>query len=150
MIRITKLANKPNEYETERASNSYIMSLIGIVVGLPLPIVNLICTLVFYFSNKKSSFFVKWHCTQALISQFVLLIVNNFAFWWTISIVFGSNEFSNKYFAYLITLLIFNLCEFSMTIYTAIQTRKGIQIEWWIYGRLTNYLLKSKHEKISF
>ena len=28
---------KPDEYEAEKASNSYLMSLIAIMVGLPLP-----------------------------------------------------------------------------------------------------------------
>ena len=120
------------------------MSLVGIIVGLPLPIVNLICTLIFYFANRKATYFVKWHCTQALISQFTLLVVNNFAFWWTISILFDFNHFSNAYFAYILVLLIFNITEFIMTIYTSIQTRKGIQVEWWIYGSLTNLIIKSK------
>lgn len=147
MIKKIYLKNKPTEHETEKASNSYVMSLVGIIAGLPLPIVNLICTLVFYFANKKATAFVKWHCTQALISQFILLIVNNFAFWWSISILFGSATISNQYIAYLMVLFIFNIFEFVVTIYTAIQTRKGIQIEWWIYGSLTNYLLKTKDEK---
>ena len=142
MIKNIRLNNKPSDHEAEKASNSYLMSLIGIVVGLPLPIVNLICTLIFYFANQKATYFVRWHCTQALISQFILLIVNNFAFWWTISIIFDVNTFSNYYFAYLIVLLIFNITEFIMTIYSAIETRKGNQVEWWIYGRLTHILLK--------
>lgn len=144
MIRITDLKTKPTEHEREKASNSYLMSLVGIIVGLPLPIVNLICTLIFYFANRKATYFVKWHCTQALISQFTLLVVNNFAFWWTISILFDFNHFSNAYFAYILVLLIFNITEFIMTIYTSIQTRKGIQVEWWIYGSLTNLIIKSK------
>jgi len=144
MIRIINLKLKPGEHEAESASNSYLMSLVGIIAGLPLPIVNLICTFIFYLANKKGTYFVRWHSTQALISQFVLLIVNNIAFWWSISIIFGSGELSNQYFAYLFTLLIFNCFEFVMTIYTAIQTRKGIQVEWWIYGTLTNYLFKNE------
>lgn len=147
MIRITNLKNKPTEHERERASNSYLMSMVGIVVGLPIPIINLICTIIFFLGNRNATYFVKWHCTQALISQFVLLIVNNIAFWWTISILFDFNNFSNSYFAYILVLLIFNITEFIMTIYSAIETRKGIQVEWWIYGSLTNLILKSKEEK---
>lgn len=142
MIKNLKLNPKPTEHEAEKASNSYLMSLIGIVVGLPLPIVNLICTLIFYFANKKGTYFVRWHCTQALISQFILLIVNNFAFWWTISILLDYNHATNSYFAYLIVLMIFNITELIVTIYSAIETRKGNQVEWWIYGGLTHLLIK--------
>ena len=39
---------------------------------------------------------------------------------------------------------VFNLIEFITTIYTAIQTRKGIHVEWWFYGPLTNLICKSK------
>ncbi|RRJ89304.1 hypothetical protein EG240_12140 [Paenimyroides tangerinum] len=147
MIRIKNLDIKPTEHEKEKASNSYLMSLVGIIIGLPIPIVNLICTLIFFFGNRNATYFVKWHCTQALISQFILLIVNNIAFWWTISIIIDFNNFSNAYFAYILVLFIFNITEFIMTIYSAIETRKGIQVEWWIYGGLTNLILNSKNEK---
>lgn len=147
MIKVKKLNFTPTEHEREKASNSYLMSLVGIIVGLPIPIVNLICTLIFFFANRKSTYFVKWHCTQALISQFILLIVNNIAFWWTISIIIDFNNISNAYFAYLLVLVIFNITEFVMTVYSAIETRKGIQVEWWIYGSLTNLILSPKNEK---
>ncbi|MFV0248604.1 MAG: DUF4870 domain-containing protein [Tenacibaculum sp.] len=144
MIHIKKFSYKPSEDETETASNSYIMSLIAIIVGLPLPIVNLIATLIFYLGNLKSTKFVRWHCTQALLSQLSMLLINSFAFWWTISIILTEQTITNKYLAYLITAIAFNLTEFIATVYTAIQTRKGIHVEWWLYGRLTNLILKSK------
>lgn len=142
MIRKTQFKYKPADYEAEKASNSYLMSLIGIVVGLPLPIVNLICTFVFYYVNRKSTYFVRWHCTQALVSQFILVIVNNIAFWWTVYIFFGDSIMSKEYIIYLMLLICFNIFEFIITIYTAIETRKGINIEWWLYARITDKLVK--------
>ena len=50
MINITQFAYKPGEHETESASHSYIMSLIAIMAGVPLPIMNLIATLIFYLA----------------------------------------------------------------------------------------------------
>ena len=138
----TNFAYRPTDHESERASNSYIMSLIAVMVGLPLPIINLIATLIFWLGNRKSAFFVRWHCTQALLSQASLLFINSAAFWWTIGIIFSSKEIDNSYIAYIITVLFFNIIEFIATIYTAIQTRKGIHVEWWIYGELTHLLCK--------
>ena len=69
MIQKKTFLYQPNESETEIASNSYLMSLIAIIVGLPLPIVNLIATFIFYLSNRKSTYFVRWHCTQAQIGR---------------------------------------------------------------------------------
>ena len=144
MINITKFGYEPGEHEAEKASNSYLMSLIALIVGLPLPIINLIATLIFYLGNRKGTYFVRWHCTQALLSQLSMLFINSFGFWWTISIIFTEENISNKYIAYIIAALIFNLSEFIATIYTAIQTRKGIHVQWWFYGNLTNLICKSK------
>jgi uncharacterized membrane protein len=142
MIYKTKFIFEPDEHEYETASSSYLMSLIAIIVGVPLPIVNLIATLIFFLGNRKSTFFVRWHCTQALLSQLSILFINSFGFWWTISIIFTDETITSKYIAYIIAALIFNLTEFVATIYTAIQVRKGIHVEWWFYGNLTKLICK--------
>jgi uncharacterized Tic20 family protein len=147
MIHIRKFSYQPGEHETEKASSSYLMSLIAIIVGLPLPIVNLVATLIFYLGNRKGTYFVRWHCTQALLSQFSMLFINSVGFWWTIAIVFEGDPITNDYIAYLIMVLLFNAAEFIATVYTAIQTRKGIHVEWWFYGALTNSIVKPGHEK---
>ena len=144
MITLVKFSYEPGEHEAEKASNSYLMSLIAVIVGLPLPIINLIATLIFYLGNRSGTYFVRWHCTQALLSQLSLLFINSFGFWWTVSIIFTDEAITSKYIAYLIAAIIFNLTEFIATIYTAIQTRKGIHVEWWFYGNLTNLICKSK------
>jgi len=143
MINITKFNYEPGEHEAEKASNSYLMSLIALIVGLPLPIINLLATLIFYLGNRKGTYFVRWHCTQALLSQLSMLFINSFGFWWTISIIFTEETITSKYIAYMIVALVFSLSEFIATIYTAIQTRKGIHVEWWFYGNLTNLICKS-------
>ena len=142
MIFSPKFQYIPGEHEAEKASNSYIMSLIAIMGGLPLPIINLIATLFFYLGNRKGTYFVRWHCTQALLSQFFLLPFNSVGFWWTISIIFSHETISSNYIAYIITLFIFNLVEFIGTIYSAIVTRKGEHVEWWFIGDLTNIICK--------
>ncbi|MDO7603163.1 MAG: DUF4870 domain-containing protein [Flavobacteriaceae bacterium] len=144
MIQIKKFSYEPGEHEAETASSSYLMSLIAIIAGLPLPIVNLIASLFFFLGNRKSTYFVRWHCTQALLSQLSMLFINSYGFWWTVSIIFKDGTMSSNYIAYIIAAIIFNLTEFIATIYTAIQTRKGIHVEWWFYGTLTNIICKSK------
>ncbi len=133
----------PNDYENERASNSYLMSTIAVIVGLPLPIINLIATSIFYLNNRSSTFFVRWHCLQALLSQVLVVIVNSVGFSWTMTIIFGDNSISNRYIAYITTLIVFNLFEFIATIYAAIKTRKGKHVEFWFFGPLTHALCKS-------
>lgn len=142
MIYETTFSYKPSDHEAEKASNSYLMSLVALVAGLPLPIINLFATFFFFLANKKGTYFVRWHCLQALFSQITLLCMNSVGFWWTISIIFRTEKPSNYYFAYLITVIIFNILEFISTIYCAIQTRKGKHVQQWFFGGLTNLICK--------
>ena len=43
---------KPAEHELEAASNSYLMSLLAVMAGLAVPIINLLATAVFYLANR--------------------------------------------------------------------------------------------------
>ena len=96
MIQIKQFSYKPGEHEAETTSGSYLKSLIAIVVGLPLPIINSIATLVFYLDNRKSIYFVRWHCTQALLSQLSVLFMNSFGFWWTVLIIFTEETVTSR------------------------------------------------------
>jgi hypothetical protein len=144
MITSTTFAYKPGDHEAERASNSYLMSLVALVAGLPLPIINLIATFFFYVANRKGTYFVRWHCTQALFSQALLLGVNSACFWWTISILFGDEKATDRYFAYLFTVILFNIVEFIGTIYAAIETRKGRHVKVWFIGNLTDLICRPR------
>jgi hypothetical protein len=133
---------KPNDYEAEKASNSYLMSVVAVIAGLPLPIINLVATAIFFLGNRKGTYFVRWHCTQALLSQLTVLVMNSAGFYWTLSIIFGDNILNNDYVAYMTTIVLFNLAEFVATVYAAIQTRKGNHVELWFFGPLTQTLCK--------
>ena len=143
MTKETHFAYQPTEHENEKASNSYLMSLVAVIAGLPLPIINLLATFFFYLANRKSTFFVRWHCTQALLSQAVLLFANSYSFWWTVSIIITDEKATNHYFAYLFTVIVFNVLEIISTIYCAIQTRKGKHVEVFFFGNVTNLICRS-------
>ncbi|MBP8156458.1 MAG: hypothetical protein KAX81_05470 [Leadbetterella sp.] len=142
MISNSTFYYRPNESELERASNSYLMSLVAVIGGLPLPILNLLASIFFYLGNRKSTPFVKWHCTQNLLSQFGLFFLNSTGFWWTVSIVFDDEKVTNYYVGYMITLVLFNLVEFISTIILASKTRKGIHAELFLFSDLTNLMIK--------
>ena len=142
MITNSTFYYRPNESELERASNSYLMSLVAVIGGLPLPILNLLASIFFYLGNRKSTPFVKWHCTQNLLSQFGLFFLNSTGFWWTVSIVFDDEKVTNYYLGYMITLVLFNLVEFISTIILASKTRKGIHAKLFLFSDLTNLMIK--------
>lgn len=138
---------KVSASESEKASNSYLMSVVALIAGLPLPVVNLIATLIFFLAYRRASYFVRWHCTQALLSQVSVIFFNSFAFWWTIDIFFGDRQIDNSYIAYMLTILLLNLMEFIATIIAAIRTRRGEHVEWYFIGPLTNLLCKPDHHE---
>jgi uncharacterized Tic20 family protein len=142
MIQETTFTYKPSEHESEKASNSYLMSLVALIAGLPLPIINLLATFFFYLANRKGTYYVRWHCTQALFSQLALLGINSASFWWTVSILFTDEKVSNQYFAYIFTVIVFNLLEIFSTVYAAVQTRKGKHIQFLFFGNITNLICK--------
>jgi len=139
-------AIRPSDQESEKASNSYLMSLIAAIVGLPFPLINLIATFIFYLGNRKSTYFVRWHCLQALLSQLTVVIVNSVAVFWTLHIIFGKGVLTNDYFGYLIAAILLNIVEFIMTIYAAVKTRQGVHVGWWFWGPIANILTSDRNE----
>ena len=132
----------PDDHESEKASNSYVMSLLAIMVGMPLPIVNLIATFIFYLGNRKSTYFVRWHCTQALLSQLTVLVMNSAGLSWTLRIIFTELEVTNLYIGYMITVFIFNISEIIATIYAAAAVRKGRHVRLWFFSTVTELICR--------
>jgi uncharacterized Tic20 family protein len=143
MITNGTISYKPHDSEMERASNSYLMSLVAVMGGLPLPIFNLLATFFFYLGNRKSTSFVKWHCTQALLSQLVLFFFNSAGFWWTIAVVFQEKQITNYYIAYMITIVLLNLIEFIGTLILASKTRKGQHPQLFFISDVTDLICKN-------
>ena len=130
------------EDEAERASNAYLMSTVVLIVGLPMPIINMIATFMFYIANRKKTYFVRFHCIQSMLSQIFVIAMNSVAVWWVASIVWGDNQITNSFIAYIITILGFNLLEFIASLYAAIQTRKKHNVKFWFFGELTELVCR--------
>lgn len=132
----------PYEDEKERASNCYVMSLVAVMIGLPMPIINLLATAIFYLMSRRGTFFVRWNALQALVSQVPLFIMNNILFWWTIRILFCYTELSSAYIAYFITVNLYNVYDFVETVRSAVATRKGKVHRWYLYSTITDKICK--------
>lgn len=134
---------EPNENEKEMASYSYLMSVVVVLMGMPLPIINVIASTMFYLANRKSGYFIRWHCIQTLVSQLSLVAVNSISFWWTINIfLLNKKDITTPYIAYIIMVVLVNIVEIISTIFTATKVRNGKHVSWWFYGDLTNLICK--------
>lgn len=134
----------PHEYE--QASNSYLMAVVAVIAGLPLPIINLIAAVGFYLGHRKSTYFVRWHCIQSIIGQALVIPFNSIAFAWTIGVFINlknrnyqiDREFTEAftdntytaYWIYILFVIALNLFEFITVLYTAARVRNGHNVRW--------------------
>ena len=132
----------PHEDEKERASSCYVMSLVAVMIGLPMPIINLAATGIFYLMSRRGTFYVRWNALQALVSQVPLFIMNNILFWWTVRVLFCYTNLSSAYIAYFITVNLYNIYDFVETVRSAIHTRKGVTHRWYLYSTITDKICK--------
>ena len=127
--------------EAESASNSYLLSLVLLVGGAPLPILNLLASVIFFFGARRSAPFVRWHCTQALLGQLLLIPVNSTFLWMTIGLLFGHRELDDFYVGWGLVMLGLNAAELIASIYAAIKVRQGVDVRWWSVAPLVDALL---------
>jgi uncharacterized membrane protein len=137
-------ANYIYEEEAEKASYAYLMSTVIVIIGLPMPIINVIATVIFYMANRRKTYFVRFHCLQSMLSQLSIIPLNFIGVGWSISILSGYSQLSNLYIAYIITILGFNIVEFIASLYAAIRVRKKIDIRFWLFGPMTELFLQKR------
>ncbi len=132
----------PSEYE--QASNGYLMAIVAVIVGVPLPVINIIASFIYYLGNLKSSYFVRWHCIQAILAQTVMIPFNSVAVGWTISIILNNREVTIYYGIYLFAVILFNIIEFFAVIITASKVGKGQNVRWFLIANITDLLCSKK------
>jgi uncharacterized membrane protein len=143
-----EITRKPYIYEeeAEQASFAYLMTTLIVIVGLPMPIINVIGSIIFYLANrKKSSYFVRFHSLQSMLSQLCVVPVNAVGVSWTLGILFGDLHVTNYYVAYIITIVAFNILEFVSSVYAAVQVRKKADVRFWLFGPMTELIYKPEN-----
>lgn len=149
---------QPNEVSTrerEDGMGAYLMMFASLGIGLPLPIINLIAAVIYYFINRKKSKFVHFHTLQSLLSQLPTSILNAVGVFWTFSILFRQNDvyidetsdfldlFPNMYVGYLIMVFVANLIYLIFSIIAASKAHKGKFYYMLFFGRISyNYVYK--------
>lgn len=142
---------QPNEIATrdkEDAMGAYLMMFGALAAGLPLPIINLIAALVYYFVNAKKSRFIKFHSLQSLLSQAPTTLMNAGLLYWTIGFIFNTDysmpemaienfaDIGDLYWGSLWTVVAANLLYVIFSIVGAMKARKGQMYYFMFFGRL--------------
>jgi Zn-dependent protease with chaperone function len=127
--------------EAESASNAYLLSLVLLMVGAPIPILNLLASVIFYFGARRSSPFVRWHCTQALLGQLVLIPVNSTFVWMTLATLLGHRQLDDFYIGWGIFMAVLNVAEWGGSVHAAIKVRRGHDVRWWGLASMVDAML---------
>jgi uncharacterized Tic20 family protein len=122
--------------EREDAMGAYFMMFAAIAAGLPLPIINLIAAIIYYFVNKGKSLFVKFHALQSLISQIPTSLINASCVFWGVRIIFFGAQFSNLFKGYLVFIIILNVTYIVFCMIAAVKARKGKFFYFFFFGKL--------------
>ncbi|PCJ86035.1 MAG: hypothetical protein COA57_06735 [Flavobacteriales bacterium] len=127
--------------EKEDAMGAYLMMFAALAAGLPLPIINLIAAVIYYFVNKSKSRFVRFHSLHSLYAQIPTTIMNAALVFWTVRNLVSCGEsfscFDDFYIGYFWTVVIANILYFVFSIIAAVKARKGQFYYFIFFGKLT-------------
>lgn len=130
--------------EKEDAMGAYLMMFAALGAGLPLPVINLIAAIVYYYVNKSKSLFVQFHSMQSLLSQIPTTLLNAGAVFWAVRIVFFDFVFTDVFKGYLWMVGIANLVYIIFSIVGAVKARKGHMYYFIFFGPLSYKMVFSK------
>jgi uncharacterized Tic20 family protein len=126
-----------SEREREDAMGAYLMMFAAVAIGLPLPIINLIASIVYYFINRKKSRFINFHCLQGLLSQIPTTIINWIFVIWGVSILVTDREASSEFWAYAIFAGVSTLLYFIICLIAAYKARQGKMYYLLLFGKIS-------------
>ena len=114
------------EREKEDAMGAYLMMFAAWGAGLPLPLINVIAAVIYFFVNRGKGRYVLFHCHQAMSTQVATGLVNAAAIFWSLRILFSEHWHVDRYYmAYLVTAVIVNVFYLGFSIAAAVRARKG-------------------------
>ncbi|MCK5094324.1 MAG: DUF4870 domain-containing protein [Spirochaetes bacterium] len=123
--------------EKEDAMGAYFMMFAAWAIGFPLPILNLVAAVIYFFVNKKNSRFIAFHALQSLLSQIPVTLVNVGFIAWLAGILLSENTFSSAFFVYLVFMGLSNIVYIIYSIIALGRARKGRFFYFPFFGRLS-------------
>jgi len=125
------------EREKEDAMGAYLMMFAAVAVGLPLPIINLIASIIYYYINRKKSRFIHFHSLQSLLSQIPTTLINWGLVFWGVGILFREDwVISPEFWSYAIFAGVSTIIYFVIGIIAAFKARQGKMYYFLFFGKI--------------
>ncbi|QKG80030.1 DUF4870 domain-containing protein [Tenuifilum thalassicum] len=125
-----------SDIEKDDAMGAYFMMFATTGLGLPLPIINLIASIIYYYLNRSKGRFVQFHSLQSLYSQIPVTLLNSALVIWAIINLVNDTPFTNTFWGLVITAGIFNIIYFIFSIIAAVKAKKGRFFYFLFFGKL--------------
>jgi uncharacterized membrane protein len=124
--------------EKDDAMASYLMMFASWAIGLPLPLVNLVASAVYYAVNRKSSKFVAFHALQSFLSQVPVSLLNAGAVGWGIGMLVKGDPAQGlwPFLGYVFFAAAVNILYLGYSIVALLQANKGRFYYLPFFGRL--------------
>ncbi len=119
---------------------AYLMMFAAWGVGLPLPLVNVLAAVIYYYVNRGKGPFVKFHAHQSMTSQIMIGLLNAGVIFGLLRVVFWEYSVNRYYTAYVITVVVINVVYFIFSILAAVRARKGRFMYLWFFGKLAYHV----------
>lgn len=130
---------QPDEIDVrvrEDAMGAYFMMFATTAMGLPLPILNLVAAIIYYYVNRDKGRFVRFHTLQSLYSQIPVTLLNTGLVAWTIVNFAKDLDFTGFYWGYLVMTAAADLVYFIFSLVGAVKARKGIFYYFVFFGKV--------------
>ena len=124
------------EREKEDAMAAYLMMFASLAIGLPIPLVNLIASVIYFLVNRKTSLFVAFHSLQALITHVPVVLLNAGLVGRLIANLVTQAGFAPPFFWYLSFTILVNVAYIAWSIVALVHARKGRFVYMPVIGRL--------------
>ncbi len=122
--------------EKDDAMGAYLMMFAAWAIGLPLPILNLIAAVIYFYVNKKTSRFVAFHALQSLLSKIPVTLLNVALIVWLLRILITGLSFSSGFFILLAVMVCSNILYVIFSITALVRARKGNFFYFPFFGRV--------------
>lgn len=124
------------EREKEDAMGAYLMMFAAVAIGLPLPVINLIAAIIYYYVNRKKSRFIHFHCLQSLLSNIPTTIINWVLVIWAVRNLIGHHEWTDAFWAYAIFAGLCTFLYFVISLIAAYKARQGKMYYFLFFGKI--------------
>ena len=122
--------------ERDDAMGAYLMMFASLALGLPLPFLGIIASIIYYGINRMRSRFVAFHSLQALLAHIPVALLNGALVVWLIVALVSDKGLHSPFWISLVLVLLANLAYLVLSVIALRRAARGLLWYMPVLGRL--------------